>query len=808
MTLPIQDVLPQLLAALTAGPNAVLVAPPGAGKTTCVAPALLAESWCTGQILLLSPRRLAARAAAERIADLLGSAPGGLVGYATRLESRHSAQTRILVLTEGIFRNRIQADPELAGVSAVLFDEVHERSLDSDFGLALALDAQAGLRPDLRLVAMSATLDGRRFANLLKGPILESAGKMFPLTLRHLGRRAEARIEEEMAAAIRRALAEEAGDVLAFLPGVGEIERTAERLTGVAAQVHRLHGSLDPAEQRAALIKGADRKVILATAIAETSLTIDGVRIVIDSGLARRARYDRAAGVARLVTERVSQAAATQRAGRAARQVPGIAYRLWEEAATAGLPPYDPPEILEADLSPLLLDCAIWGVADPAQLNWLDPPPAAALAEARARLTALGALDADGRPTAHGRALAQLPMAPRLAHMLLTAAAHGAAQMAAELAVLLSERGLGGSDVDLETRRTRWQREKGPRAEAARKLAQRWEKLARAAVSETSSAPLGPDAIIALGFPDRVAKRRDASGENWISVGGRGFRLDPSSPLARAEWLAVADIQGAASGARILSAIPSDLTTLETLFANQIRSGTQLRFDPASGGVRAESGRHLGAITLAKGQDSKVSPEDIAAALVEGVRTYGLTVIDWPVAATRLRTRAKYAGLDALEDTALMANLDLWLAPLVAGKRRLAEVNESALVDALRGLLGWDGQQALDRLAPASFTSPAGTTHAIDYGAEGGPLVELRVQALFGLSEHPVIGPNRVPLRLSLTSPAGRPIQTTQDLPGFWAGSWRDVAKDMRGAYPKHNWPDDPAQATASLKTKKAQARS
>ena len=807
MTLPIHDVLPQLLAALAAGPNAVLVAPPGAGKTTCVAPALLAESWCTGQILLLSPRRLAARAAAERIADLLGSTPGALVGYATRLESRQSAETRILVLTEGIFRNRIQADPELAGVSAVLFDEVHERSLDSDFGLALALDAQAGLRPDLRLVAMSATLDGSRFANLLKGPILESAGKMFPLSLRHLGRRAEARIEDEMAAAIRRALAEEAGDVLAFLPGVGEIERTADRLAGVAAQVHRLHGSLDPAEQRAALKKGADRKVILATAIAETSLTIDGVRIVIDSGLARRARYDRAAGVARLVTERVSQAAATQRAGRAARQMPGVAYRLWEEAANAGLLPYDPPEILEADLSPLLLDCAIWGVADPAQLNWLDLPPAAALADARARLTTLGALDPDGRPTAHGRALAQLPMPPRLAHMLLTAAAHGAAQMAAELAVLLSERGLGGQDADLETRRTRWRREKGPRAEAARRLAQRWEKLARTAVREQVGAPLGPDAIIALGFPDRVAKRRDASGENWISAGGRGYRLDPSSPLARAEWLAVADIQGAASGARILSAIPSDLATLETLFADQIRAGTQLRFDPASGGVRAESGRHLGAITLAKGQDSKVSPEDIAAALVEGVRTHGLSVIDWPVAATRLRTRAQYAGLTDLDDAALMASLDLWLAPLVAGKRRLAEVDEGALVAALRSLIGWDGQQMLDRLAPASFTSPAGTTHAIDYGAEGGPLVALRVQALFGLADHPVIGPGRVPLRLSLTSPAGRPIQTTQDLPGFWAGSWRDVAKEMRGAYPKHNWPDDPARATASLKTKKAQAR-
>ncbi len=807
MTLPIHAVLPDLLAALAAGPNAVLVAPPGAGKTTAVAPALLHESWCTGQILLLSPRRLAARAAAERIAELLGTTPGGRVGYATRMESRQSAETRLLVLTEGIFRNRIQADPELAGVSAVLFDEVHERSLDSDFGLALALDAQAGLRPDLRLVAMSATLDGRRFADLLNGPVIESAGKMFPLTLRHLGRRAEARIEDEMAAAIRRALGEEAGDILAFLPGVGEIERTAERLADLPVAVHRLHGSLDPAAQRAALRKGAARKVILATAIAETSLTIDGVRIVIDSGLARRARYDRAAGVARLVTERVSQAAATQRAGRAARQMPGIAYRLWEEAATSGLPPFDPPEILEADLSPLRLDCAIWGVADPGQLRWLDPPPAAALAEADARLTTLKALDAEGRPTPHGRAMASLPMPPRLAHMLLIATQRGATDRAAELAVLLSERGLGGQDPDLDTRLTRWRREKGGRADAARNLAARWAKLARAAVPEGPDTGLELDAIIALGFPDRVAKRRDASGETWISAGGRGFRLDPSAGLARADWLAVADIQGAASGARILSAVASDGARMETLFAEQIQSGTQLRFDPGTGGVRAESGRHLGAITLSKGQNSKIRPEEIAAALVEGVRTHGLTVIDWPVAAARLRTRAHWAGLSALTDDALLATLDLWFAPLVAGKRRLADLEDSALVAALKALLPWEDQQLLDRLAPANFTSPAGTTHAIDYGADAGPMVELRVQALFGLAEHPVIGPERVPLILSLTSPAGRPIQTTRDLPGFWAGSWREVAKEMRGAYPKHHWPDDPASATASLKTKKAQAR-
>lgn len=801
MTLPVHAVLPDLLASLARQSSAVLVAPPGAGKTTAVGPALLSEGWCAGRVLLLSPRRLAARAAAERIAELMGEPVGQTVGYATRMESRQSAATRLLVLTEGIFRNMIQSDPELAGVSAVLFDEVHERSLDSDFGLALALDAQAGLRPDLRLVAMSATLDGARFAKLLDGPVIESEGRMFPLTLRHVGRRAEARIEDEMAATIRRALSEEDGDLLAFLPGVGEIERTAERLEGVAAEVHRLHGSLDPADQRAAIRKSAGRKVILATAIAETSLTIDGVRIVADSGLARRARYDRAAGVARLVTERVSQAAATQRAGRAARQQPGVAYRLWEEAATSGMPPYDPPEILEADLSPLLLDCAIWGVADPTQLNWLDVPPAAALSEARTRLTAMGALDADGRPTAHGKAMARLPMPPRLAHMLLDASARGLGGAAAEAAVLLSERGLGGNDVDLERRLSRWKTERGKRADAARNLAKRWAKLAGDDGGDADALA----EVVALGFPDRVAKRRDASGENWISVGGRGFRLEAAHPLARKDWLAVADIQGAASGARILSAVEIDFATVERLFADRIETGANIRFDPSTGGVKTESGRHLGAITIAKGQDAKADPAAIAAALVAGVGEHGLSVLRLSESAERLRERAHWAGLDALTDDALLASLDDWLAPLVAGKRRLSDIDEGAMLNALKNRLGWDGQQALDRLVPAHFTSPAGTTHAIDYGAPAGPTVELRVQALFGLAAHPVVGSERIPLVLSLTSPAGRPIQTTRDLPGFWAGSWRDVAKEMRGAYPKHHWPDDPANASASLKTKKKQ---
>ena len=808
--LPIHDVLPQLLDALRAGRSAVLVAPPGAGKTTAVAPALLDEPWCTGQVLLLSPRRLAARAAAERIAELMGGVPGGIVGYATRMDSKQSAATRILVLTEGIFVRRIQDDPELGGISAVLFDEVHERSLDSDFGLALALDAQAALRPNLRIVPMSATLDGARFAALLDdAPVLESEGRIQPLELRHIGRAAEKRIEDEMAGAVRRALVEEAqGDLLAFLPGVAEIERTAERLEGLGVEVHRLHGSLDPATQRAAIRPSREgrRKVILATSIAETSLTIDGVRIVIDSGLSRRPRYDRAAGVTRLVTERASQAAATQRAGRAARQRPGVVYRLWEAAATAGMPPFDPPEILESDLSSLMLDCALWGVSDPASLRWLDPPPRAALDEARKRLRVLEALDDDGRITAHGKALARLPVEPRIGHMLVCAGELGLAAVAAEVAVLLGERGIGGQDVDLAQRRLRWRRESGKRADAARAMAKRWAGL----VSSRQRAAAGEhDAglCLALAFPDRVAKRRSADGAEWASVGGRGFRLDPLSPLAREEWLAVGEVQGSAAGARILSAAPISEAEVLRLFSSHVKEHRTVRFRAETGGIEALRERRLGTVRLSSGSDDKPDPDAVVAALLDGVRQGGLGLLPWSDAARSLRMRAGFAGVEALSDAALLATLDEWLAPLLAGKRRLSDLDRSQLSGVLEGIIGWDGKQQLERLAPPAFQSPAGSSHEIDYAAEGGPRVELRVQALFGLAEHPVVGSARIPLVLSLTSPAGRPIQTTRDLPGFWAGSWSAVAKEMRGRYPRHPWPDDPAGAAATLRTKRADAR-
>lgn len=807
MSLPIEAILPDLLAALHAQPNAVLIAPPGAGKTTMVAPALLDQAWCGGQILLLSPRRLAARMAAERIAELMGEHVGGLVGYATRMDSKQSAATRILVLTEGIFRNHIIADPELAGVSAVLFDEVHERSLDSDFGLALALEAQGAFRPDLRLVAMSATLDGERFSALMDdAPVIESEGKSWPLDLCYVGRRAEQPIEQDIIRTVRKALSEREGDILVFLPGTREIDRAAEALGEPQnVVVHKLHGQADPAAQRLAVRRNAEgrRKIILATNIAETSLTIDGVDTVIDSGMARRAGFDQAAGVTRLVTERASLSAATQRAGRAARQGPGMAYRLWEEAGNGGLPPFDPPEILESDLAPLLLDCAIWGEAEPARLRWLDAPPEAALKEARNALLALDAIDERGGVTAHGSAIAALPLPPALAHMVLVAGESGQAEDAAMLAILLQERGLGGQGEDIDARFERFSRDRGGRADAARGLAKRIAKLAGSGTDRALS--LGE--MVAVAFPGRVAKRRDAKGENWISAMGRGLRLDGASPLAAAEWLAVGDMQGAASGARIMSAAALGEAQILALFADRIESAAEVRYDKAADRVEIKQRRRLGAIVLAEGQVAAPDPDLIVQALIGAVRDGGLDLLPWSDAAKALRQRAEYAGYEALSDTALMASLPDWLPPAIVGFTRLRDVSKSALSNALDNILGWDGKQQVDRIAPASFTSPAGTTHDIDYTAEAGPTVELRVQALLGLDQHPVVGANRVPLVLSLTSPAGRPIQTTRNLPEFWRGSWRDVAKDMKGRYPKHNWPDAPWESVASLKTKKAQAR-
>ena len=818
MTLPIEAVLDDLLATLRGGVRALLIAPPGAGKTTRVAPALLDEPWCEGQVLLLVPRRLAARAAAEYIARHLDERPGDTVGYATRLDSKVGKASRVIIMTHGVFLARIQADPELKGVSALLFDEVHERSLDNDLALALALDAASALRPDLRVVAMSATLDGERFGFLLGNPPrIVSEGKSFPLQVTHVGRDAAANIEPQVASAIRAALREHEGSILAFLPGVAEIERTAAALgelpTGCI--LHKLHGGVDPAAQRAALAPPptGQRKVVLATSIAETSVTLEDVRIVVDSGLARRPRYDRGAGLTRLVTERASRAAATQRAGRAARQGPGIAIRLWEESATASLPAHDPAEILEADLSSLLLTSLLWGESDPARLPFLDAPPAAGLMEARERLTRLNAIDTDGRLTDHGRAIAALPLEPRLANMLIEAGQRGFGQAAAEVAVLLTERGLGGNDPDLDVRWRRWKSDRSPRSEAARSMARRW--------AQRCSAPQGSSdlkkggglsAALALAFPDRVSRSRDPSGEFWQSVGGRRFRLDPASPLARSHWLAVGEVAGHASGARILSAAAIEEADLLRLFEARVEVRHEGEFDPGTGSVTPTRSRRLGAIRLSSGPDPKPDPGAIAEALLEGVRQHGLNLLPWSDAARNLRERVAFArasdpSLPPLDDDSLLVRSEEWLLPLLVGKRRLSDIDPVALTNALRGILGFEAERLLERLAPPAFTSPAGSSHSIDYSAAGGPTVEVRVQALFGLQHHPLVAGGKVPLTLSLTSPAGRPIQTTKDLPGFWAGSWRDVAREMRGRYPKHPWPDDPASAAATLRTKRADIR-
>jgi len=810
--LPIEAILPQLAAALEPGPNAVLVAPPGAGKTTAVAPMLLDRQWCTGKIVLLSPRRIAARAAAERMAALAGQRVGQTIGYRTRLESRISATTRIEVVTQGIFTSQIQADPELAGISAVLFDEAHERSLEGDMALALALDAQAALRPDLRLLVMSATLDGAAYAGLMNGaPVVESQGRSHPIDIRYLGREEE-RIEDTAARAVRRALAETQGDILVFLPGVAEINRTEERLQSLAdVALLPLHGALEPKAQQVALRRADRRKVVLATSIAETSLTIDGVRVVIDSGLARRPRYDRASGLTRLVTERASRAAVDQRAGRAGRQAPGIVYRLWDAPQTQSLIAFDPPEITEADLTGLVLDLALWGVGDPASLCWLDPPPAAAIAEARQRLARLGAFDEDMRPTVHGRAIARLPLPPRLAHMLLAAQAHGAGATAARIAVLLGERGLGGNSSDLETRLKRWTEARDQRARAAQSLARRWAELIGAGddwPGDDDDAGLA----VALGYPDRVAKKRGGDGADWLTAGGRGLRLDPADPLARGEWLAVAEAQGSAAGARILSAAAIAPDMVERLFADRIETEHGAAYDPATRAVTAERRRRLGAIILSRGRDNSADAATISALLLDAVRQHGLALLPFTEEAQALRHRAAFArAIDPqtpdLGDAALTSQLDQWLPPVLDKVRRFDAIDPHKLTQALRDLAGWDGMRLIDRLAPARLSTPAGSSHGIDYAADGGPRVQLRVQELFGLNSHPMIGDGNVPLVLALTSPAGRPIQTTRDLPGFWAGSWAQVAREMRGRYPRHPWPDDPASATATTRTKKATER-
>jgi ATP-dependent helicase HrpB len=815
-SLPVDAALPRLLAALDAGAAAVLVAPPGAGKTTRVPLALLDRPWARGgRVVMLEPRRLAARAAADFMARGLGERVGETVGLRVRMDSRVGPRTRVEVMTEGVLTRLILADPALEGVACVIFDEFHERSLDADLGLALALDAQAALRPDLRVLVMSATIDGARVAGLLGGaPVIESAGRLHPVETRYLGRDPGRPIAPQVAEAVLAALGREAGSILAFLPGAGEIRRTEailrERIADPAVDLAPLYGALDPAAQDRAIAPApaGRRKVVLATSIAETSLTIEGVRVVVDGGLARVPRYDPATGLTGLATVRVSRAAADQRRGRAGRLGPGVCYRLWDEAEDRGLAPFAPPEILAADLAPLALALAEWGVPDPASLKFLDLPPPGAFAAARALLRGLEALDAQGRLTDEGRALARMPLPPRLGHMLRRAARRGQGRLAAWIAAILAEHGLGGRDVDLRQRLARFMADRGERAAAARGMAEAWRRLASGGGDGEPADRARAGAVLALAFPDRIAQARPGRAGEFLLASGRGGVLDPADPLAREPYLAVADLAGGGPSARILLAAPLAVGDIEEDFAAAIVAAEEVGFDPQTASVRARQVRRLGQIVLSERPLARVDPDRLRAALLAGVRRLGLSCLPWSEEQRLLRARVAFLRTGEpeawpdLSDAALAASLEAWLGPFVAGKRALAEIGAGDLAAALDALLSWDLRRRLDAEAPAHFVAPTGTRLAIDYAAEGGPAVAVRVQELFGLAAHPTLGRRRVPLTLRLLSPAHRPVQVTRDLPGFWAGSYQAVRAAMKGRYPKHPWPEDPLAAPPTRRAK------
>jgi ATP-dependent helicase HrpB len=858
--LPIDAVLDELRAALAARTSAVLVAPPGAGKTTRVPLALMDESWLEGRkILVLEPRRIAARAAAERMAQTLPEAVGERIGLRARMVSKSGPKTRIEVVTEGVFTRMILDDPELSGVGAVLFDEFHERSLDADLGLALALDCQSGLRDDLRILPMSATLDGARVAQLLgDAPVVESQGRAFPVETRYLGRDADVRIEDRMADAVMRALAAESGSILAFLPGQGEIrrveERLRERIADPAIVFAPLYGAMDALAQDLALRpapKGV-RKVVLATSIAETSITIEGVRVVIDSGLARVPRFEPDAGVTRLETVRVSRAAADQRRGRAGRTEPGVCLRLWDEPQTQSLPAYSEPEIRSAGLSGLLLDCAEWGATDPRSLAWLDPPTAAAIEAAREELTQLGALDGQGRITALGKRLRSLPLPPRLARMVISAAGFGHAEEAAGIAAIIVEHGLGGNDADLAHRLEAFRRDRSRRASDMRKLAAGWSRIARAGMGDAVAAgtnelppPSHPlaDAItlsgelalasspgesagegrscagqeprgemsvarmLALAFPERIGKLRGAPGQ-FLLANGRGANLDPAHPLARSPYLVAAELSGSAASTRILLAAAADEADVSAAAGHRICEREEIEFDQSAGALRSRRVRRLDAILLANEPLPVIASEETARLLAEGVAKLGLGRLPWSKAQTQLRHRVGFlraAGEDEwpdLTDEALAKTAAEWLAPYLAGKTNLSEIGPGDLGAALDALLPWTLQRRLEEEAPAQFEAPTGNRHAIDYESAGAPAIHIRVQELFGLTRHPSIAGGKLPLTLHLLSPAHRPIQITRDLPGFWKGSWAAVKAEMKGRYPRHPWPDDPASAAPASRAK------
>jgi ATP-dependent helicase HrpB len=810
--------MPHILASLNTTPNLVLKAPPGAGKTTRVPLALLdADFTGGGKILVIEPRRVAARAAARRMATSLGEQVGETIGWRMRMDTKVGPKTRIEVMTDGLFTRRLQADPELTGISAVLFDEFHERRLESDLGLALALEAQAALAPNLRLIAMSATLDGPALGDLMRAPRIEAQGRAYPVDIRYAPP-GKLRLEEDIANVIKASLRVDEGDILVFLPGASEIERTRRALNPLdpGIVVHILHGDLSAELQDRVLQPDPNgrRKIILSTAIAETSLTIEGVRIVIDSGLSRVSRFDPNSAMSRLDTVRITQAGATQRAGRAGRTAPGVCYRLWTEAETRGLLPYPAPEILEADLAPLALELALWGASDPKALSFQDPPPESNLAAARDLLQRLGALEADHRITAHGKYCSQMGLHPRLAHMIITARGMGLGRMAALVAALLSDRDpMRGNGAHLTERiealaGSARSHVPAPQMDRIRRMAKLWTDRDDPALNH----PISPEDVgllIALAYPDRIGVNRGVGDGSFRLTNGRGAVLDILDPLSAAPYLAIADLDGPARGAKIRLAAPISLDVLERLYPDKIVDETITIWNPREEAVNARRIRRLGQAVIEDRPDQKPDPTAQVQALISGIRTLGLSCLPYDHTADQRRARAQLlarvdpdSGWPDMSDTALLESLETWLGPDLIGRTRRAHLKDINMDRALARLFAYPLDRNLDRLAPTHLTVPTGSQIALDYTGDE-PVLAVRLQEVFGQKETPRIADGRVGVVLHLLSPAGRPVQITADLAGFWRTSYLAVRADLRGRYPKHAWPDDPANAVPMRTTKR-----
>lgn len=811
INLPVDTVLADLSAALESRRRAVLHAPPGAGKTTRVPPALLHADWLDGRVVMLEPRRVAARSAAARIASELGTRVGDLVGHRVRNDTKVGPRTRIEVVTEGVLTRMLQDDPSLPGVAAVVFDEFHERSLHADLGLALTIEAQTALRPELAIVVMSATLDDRRIADVLgDAPVVRSEGRRHPVTTHHRPRHGSD-LEADVAAAVEHAWAHDEGDILAFLPGARWIRRTAERLAGRlrGGIVLPLHGSLDAAEQDRALAPDPNgrRKVILATDIAETSLTIDGVRVVVDGGQRRAPRFDPRSGLTRLETGRISLASADQRRGRAGRQAPGVCYRLWSEADQQHMASFDPPEIAVADLSGLRLQLGAWG-ASADELTWIDRPPAHALAEAEALLEGLGALDSQGRLTAHGRDMASFGAEPRLAHMMLRGRELGLGSLACDVAGVLTGRDPSTSrHVDLRDRVLDVRRGGGsPALREARETSRRWRR--ELGVKGDRDDPDDTGVIVALGFPDRVGQQR-GSATSFRLASGRGAELPAGDPLAGTAWLAVADVDGEPAGGRIHLAAPLEQTRLTAVFGDDIDVIDHVVWDPRKRDVVAERHHRLGALVLKREPIDRPESSALAGAWADAIAAEGLGLLPWSEALEEWRDRVAFLrrcdGDDwpDLSDATLLASTGEWLAPHLTGVRRRRDLGRVDLGSILRSQLDWSAQRRLDEWAPTHITVPSGSNVRLDYGAEDGPVLAVRLQELFGLTDTPRLAGGRVPVVVHLLSPAQRPVQVTTDLANFWRETYPQVKAELMGRYPKHHWPDDPLTAPATNRTKK-----